>query len=42
MLTANVSEIKNTALYKIPFVLNVLSENGIIFVWMGLFFKIKN
>ena len=42
MLTANVSKIKKNVLPNLIFILNVLSENGIIFVWMVLSFKINN
>ena len=41
MLTANVSKIKKSILSNIIFIVKVLSENGIIFVWIGLSFKIK-
>ena len=37
MLTTNASKTKKKVLPNI----NVLSENGIIFVWEGLFFTIK-
>ena len=40
MPTADVSKIKKIALPKINFLLNVFSENGVIFVWMGLRFEI--
>ena len=42
MLTATVTKIKNCALLNHNFILNVLSENALIFVRTGLFFKIKN
>ena len=41
MLTANVSKIKKTALSNVTFILNVLLEDGIIFVWTSLFFRLK-
>ena len=41
-LNANVSKIKKGALANITFILNVLSENGMIFVCVGLFSKIKS
>ena len=40
-LNANVSKIKKGALANITFILNLLSENGMIFVCVGLFSKIK-
>ena len=42
MLTASVSKIKKNVLPNLIFILNVLAENGIIFVWMVLSFKINN
>ena len=39
MLTVNVSKIKKSALPNITFILNVFSENEIIFVYRSLFFK---
>ena len=42
MLTTNVSKIKKSAPANITFILNALSENGIIFVCMGLFSKSKS
>ena len=41
MLTTNVNKVKKSAPPNNTFILNVLSENGIIFVCMGLFFKIE-
>ena len=42
MLTDTVNKMKKKSiLLNITFILNVLSENGIIFVWIDLFFKIK-
>lgn len=41
MLTANVGKIKKDVLLNITFILNVLSENGIVFCLEGLIFKIK-
>ena len=41
MLTANVGKIKKDVLLNITFILNVLSENGIVFCQEGLIFKIK-
>ena len=38
MLIANVWEILKNVLSHISFILNVLSENGIIVLWMDLFF----
>ena len=37
MLTANVSKIKKSVLPNITFILKILSEKGIIFVWTGFF-----
>ena len=42
MLTANVSKIKKSARANITFILNALSENGIVFVCMSLFSKSKS
>ena len=33
--------IKKSVLSNITFILNVLSEDGVIFIWMELFLKIK-
>ena len=41
MSTANINKIEESVLSNITFILNVLSENEIILVWLGLFFKIK-
>ena len=41
MFPANESKIKKSVPLKITFILSILWENGIIYVWMGLFFKIK-
>ena len=41
MLTANDNKIEKSSLSCITFMLNVLSENGFISVWMDLFVKIK-
>ena len=41
MLTANVSEIKKSVLSNFSFILNVLSEDRITFVCMGLYIDIK-
>ena len=42
MLADTVNKMKKKSiLLNITFILNVLSENGIIFVWIDLFFKIK-
>ena len=41
MLIAIFNKIRKRAMPNITFILNALLENGIIFVWMGLFFKIK-
>ena len=35
--TANASKMPASVLPSITFILNVVSENGIIFIWMGLF-----
>ena len=42
MLTADTRKIKKSVLPNITFILNVLSENGIIFVLMSLYFKENN
>ena len=41
MFTANDNKIEKSSLSCITFMLNVLSENGFISVWMDLFVKIK-
>ena len=41
MLTTNISKIKKSVQSNITFISNVLSENWIIFVWIGLFSKTK-
>ena len=40
ILNANVSKIRKSVLPNVTFILNVLSENDIMLVWMDLFFKI--
>ena len=41
MLAAGVSKMKESALSNITLILNILSENGTIFVRTDLFFKTK-
>ena len=41
MFPANENKIKKSVPLKITFILSILWENGIIYVWMGLFFTIK-
>ena len=41
MMTADVSLIKKSTLHKVTFILNVLSENEFIFVWMICFLDQK-
>ena len=40
ILNVNVSKIRKSILPNVTFILNVLSENDIMLVWMDLFFKI--
>ena len=42
MLTYNASKVKNSALPNITYILNVLSENGIIFSEWAYFLRSKN
>ena len=39
MLTANVRKIEKSVMSNISFILDVLSESGITFVWIGFFHK---